>query len=42
MMINCGLYKDGIKQKNLSLEEIPLWIDKSDHILWAEIGRAHV
>ena len=35
MMINCSLYKDGIKQKNLNLEEIPLWIDKSDHIIWA-------
>lgn len=35
MLINCSLYKKGIKQKNLTLEEIPQWIDKSDHIIWA-------
>ena len=35
MLINCSLYKEGIKQKNLTLEEIPQWIEKSDHIIWA-------
>ena len=35
MLINCSLYKDGVKQKNLTLEQIPEWLDKSDHILWA-------
>jgi magnesium transporter len=35
MLINCSLYKNGIKQKNLTLEQIPEWLDKSDYNLWA-------
>ena len=35
MLINCSLYKDGIKQKNLTIDEIPQWADKHDHVLWA-------
>ncbi|MEY3751695.1 MAG: hypothetical protein RLZZ354_236 [Pseudomonadota bacterium] len=35
MLINCSLYKDGIKQKNLTIDEIPQWAGKQDHVLWA-------
>ena len=35
MLINCSLYKDGIKQKNLTIDEISHWADKQDHVLWA-------
>ena len=35
MFINCSLYKDGIKQKNLTIDEIPQWAGKQDHVLWA-------
>jgi magnesium transporter len=35
MLINCSVYKDGIKQKNLTIDEIPQWADKQDHVLWA-------
>ena len=35
MLINCSLYKDGIKQKNLTIDEISHWTDKQDHVLWA-------
>jgi magnesium transporter len=35
MLINCTVYKSGIKQKNLTIDEIPLWADKQDHVLWA-------
>ena len=35
MLINCSLYKDGIKQKNLTIDEISHWAGKQDHILWA-------
>ena len=35
MLINCTLYKEGIKQKTLSLEEIPEWHNKPGYILWA-------
>ena len=35
MLINCSLYKDGIKQKNLTIDEISHWAGKQDHVLWA-------
>ena len=35
MLINCSLYKDGIKQKNLTIDEISQWAGKQDHVLWA-------
>jgi magnesium transporter len=35
MLINCSLYKDGIKQKNLIIDEISHWAGKQDHVLWA-------
>ena len=35
MLINCSIYKEGIKQKNLSLGEIEEWLSKPDHFLWA-------
>jgi magnesium transporter len=28
-------YKDGIKQKNLTIDEISHWAGKQDHVLWA-------
>lgn len=40
MLINCSLYKDGIKQKNLTIDEIPQWTDKQDHVLWAAFNNA--
>ncbi len=35
MLINCSLYKDGIKQKNLTIDEFSHWAGKQDHVLWA-------
>ena len=35
MLINCSLYKDGIKQKILTIDEISHWAGKQDHVLWA-------
>ena len=35
MLINCSLYKDGLKQKNLTIDEISQWAGKQDHVLWA-------
>ena len=35
MLINCSLYKDGIKQKNLTIDEISHWAGKQDNVLWA-------
>ena len=35
MLINCTLYKEGIKQKSLALDEISSWLDKPGYILWA-------
>ena len=39
MLINCSLYKDGIKQKNLTIDEISHWADKQDHVLWAAFNK---
>jgi magnesium transporter len=40
MLINCSLYKDGVKQKNLTIDEIPDWLDKTDYVMWAAFNNA--
>lgn len=40
MLINCTLYKEGIKQKNLTIEEIPEYLNQPNFILWAAFNEA--